>query len=123
MGKPLEVLIIFFDDFYDVGLGCASTIALALILPGLSNKVRSPRVGSCWVHLYAKSLYKSRAGRHFYGTENVIWAGFGQIGNTEKKSDWLSAAFEGGFSSFQGQNIFFFETTLASPLKRCIKCL
>ena len=42
MGKPLEVLIIFFDDFYDVGLGCASTIALALILPGLSNKVRSP---------------------------------------------------------------------------------
>ena len=46
MGKPLEVLIIFFDDFYDVGLGCASTIALALILPGLSNKVRSPRVWS-----------------------------------------------------------------------------
>jgi hypothetical protein len=30
----------------------------------------------------AKSLYKSRAGRHFYGTENEIWAGFG---NTEKK--------------------------------------
>ena len=23
--------------------------------------------------------------RHFYGTENVIWAGFGPIGNTEKK--------------------------------------
>ena len=43
MGKPLEVLIIFFDDFYDVGLGCASTIALALILPGLSNKVKSPQ--------------------------------------------------------------------------------
>ena len=32
-----------------------------------------------------KSLYRSRAGRHFYGAENVIWAGFGQIGNTEKK--------------------------------------
>ena len=51
MGKPLEVLIIFFDDFYDVGLGCASTIAMALILPGLYNKVKSPpqwkqRVGS-----------------------------------------------------------------------------
>ena len=23
-----------------------------------------------------KSLYRSRAGRHFYGTENEIWAGF-----------------------------------------------
>ena len=34
----------------------------------------------------SKSLYRSRAGRHFYGTENVIWAGFGPIGNTEKKS-------------------------------------
>ena len=33
----------------------------------------------------SKSLYKSRAGRHFYGTENVIWAGYGPIGNTEKK--------------------------------------
>ena len=33
----------------------------------------------------SKSLYRSHAGRHFYGTENVIWAGFGLIGNTEKK--------------------------------------
>ena len=32
----------------------------------------------------AKSLYRSRVGRHFYGTENVIWAGFWPIGNTEK---------------------------------------
>ena len=32
-----------------------------------------------------KSLYRSRAGRHFYGTENEIWAGFGPVGNTEKK--------------------------------------
>ena len=35
-----------------------------------------------------KSLYRSRAGRHFYRTENVIWAGFGPIGNTEKKKVW-----------------------------------
>ena len=32
-----------------------------------------------------KSLYRSRAGRHFYGTENVIWADFWPVGNTEKK--------------------------------------
>ena len=31
-----------------------------------------------------KSLYRSRAGRHFYGTENEIWAGFGPVGITEK---------------------------------------
>ena len=33
----------------------------------------------------AKSLYRSRAGRHFFETENMIWAGFEPIGNTEKK--------------------------------------
>ena len=32
-----------------------------------------------------KSLYRHRSGRHFYGTENVIWAGFGPVGNTEKE--------------------------------------
>jgi hypothetical protein len=32
-----------------------------------------------------KSLYRSRSGRHFYGTENVICDGFGLIGNNEKK--------------------------------------
>ena len=30
------------------------------------------------------SLYRSRVGRHFYGTENKIWAGFVPVGNTEK---------------------------------------
>jgi hypothetical protein len=33
-----------------------------------------------------QSLYRSRAGRHFYGAENEICAGFGLIGNTEKKN-------------------------------------
>ena len=33
----------------------------------------------------SKSLYRSRAGRHFYGTENEIWAGFGPVSNTEQK--------------------------------------
>ena len=31
-----------------------------------------------------KSLYRSCAGRHFYETENEIWAAFGPVGNTEK---------------------------------------
>ena len=35
--------------------------------------------------LQAKSLYRSCAGRHFYGTENVIWPSFGPVGNSEKK--------------------------------------
>ena len=34
--------------------------------------------------LLPKSLYRSRTGRHFYGTENEIWAGFGPVGNNVK---------------------------------------
>ena len=33
----------------------------------------------------AKSLYRSRTRRHLYGTANGIRAGFGPVGNTEKK--------------------------------------
>ena len=33
-----------------------------------------------------KSLFRSRAGSHFYGTEYEIWADFGPVGNTEKKN-------------------------------------
>ena len=55
----------------------------------------------------SKSLYRSRARRHFYGTENEIWASFGPVGNTEKKiwADYeqLLRAF---ISWFRGQ--FFF---------------
>ena len=45
-----------------------------------------PLVGNI-IHIstQAKSLYRSRAERHFYGTENMIWAGLWPIGNTEKK--------------------------------------
>ena len=53
-----------------------------------------------------------RAGRRFYGTENEIWAGFGPVGNTEKK---IGADYEQVlrvfFSCFQGQknNLIFFK--------------
>ena len=36
------------------------------------------------LRLEAKSLYRSPAGRHFYETKSVIWAGSGPVGNTEK---------------------------------------
>ena len=53
-----------------------------------------------------KSLYRSRAGRLFYGTENKIWAGFGLVGNTEKQ---IGADHEqllrSVFSCLQGQKI------------------
>jgi hypothetical protein len=39
-----------------------------------------------WLRLWAKSLYRSCAGSHFYGIEYGIWAGLGPIGNTEKKN-------------------------------------
>ena len=34
-------------------------------------------------------IYISCAGGHFYGTENDIWAGFGQAGNTENEIEGL----------------------------------
>ena len=58
--------------------------------------------------ILAKSLHRSCTWRHFYGTENEIWIGFGPVVNTEKKiGGWLWATFEGVFSCFQGQKIFF----------------
>ena len=44
-----------------------------------------------------KSLYRSRARRHFYGTENEIWAGFGPVCNTEKKWGRIMSNFRGWF--------------------------
>ena len=41
----------------------------------------------------------------FMERENVFWAGFGPIGNTEKKSTWANyeQLFRAVFSCFQGQ--------------------
>ena len=36
-------------------------------------------------HVRPKSLYRSRAGSHFFGIEYEIWADFGLVVNTEKK--------------------------------------
>ena len=56
-----------------------------------------------------KSLYESCAGRHFYGTENEIWAGFGPVGSTEKEWRTLMSNFEGGFFHvFRGKKIISF---------------
>jgi hypothetical protein len=33
----------------------------------------------------SKVIYRSLAGRDFFGTENEIWASFEPVGNTEKK--------------------------------------
>ena len=50
----------------------------------------------------------------------MIWAGFGPIGNTEKKSlGWLWATFEDGFFMFSAA-IFFLVNVVASALKNCI---
>ncbi len=57
------------------------------------------------MYLNTKPLDRSRAGRHFYGTENVFWAGFGPVGNTGKKSAWADyeQLLRAVFSCFQGQ--------------------
>ena len=37
------------------------------------------------VAVVAQSLYRSGAGRYYYGRENVILIGFRAVGNTEKQ--------------------------------------
>ena len=58
--------------------------------------------------MQTKSLYISRMVSNFYGTEIMIWTGFGPAGNTEKK---IGADYErllrSVFSCFQGQNVFY----------------
>ena len=73
--------------------------------------------------MYTKSLYRSRAGSHFCGTEYEIWADFGPVGNTEKKiwADYeqLLRPF---FSCFRGQKkmLKFLKNIVASALTSCI---
>ena len=74
--------------------------------------------------IQAKSLYISHAMSNFHGTEIEIWAGFGPVGNTEKKiwadyDQFLRAV----FSCIQGQkkSLNFFKNIVASALKSCIK--
>ena len=65
-----------------------------------------------------KSIYRSRAGSHLYGTEYEIWADFGPVGNIEKKGRLL-ATFEDSFFKFS-LAIFFYIYSVASALKSCI---
>ena len=65
----------------------------------------------------------ARAGRHFYGTENEIWAGFGPVGNTEKKMPDYEHFLRSGFFMFLGANFFsnLFKNIIAYALKSSIK--
>jgi hypothetical protein len=62
-----------------------------------------------------KSLYRSLTGRHLYGTENMILAGFGPDGNTEKENWGPIMILMTVFSTFQGQkkNLFFYLSILS----------
>ena len=61
---------------------------------------------------------------NFYGTGIEIWAGFGPVGNTEKKvwADYeqLLRTFFFMFSGAKNVFNFFFENVVASALKSCI---
>ena len=74
--------------------------------------------------LLPKSLYISPAVTNFYGTEIEIFAGFGPVGNTEKK---IWADYEQLLRAvspcFHGQNkiLIFLLNIVASALKSCTK--
>ena len=57
---------------------------------------------------HPKSLYISYPVSYLYEREIEIWAGFGPVGNTEKKWEGrLWATFEGGLFMFLGAKYFF----------------
>ena len=69
------------------------------------SSIFESKVGhSAYIHIQIHYIYRSRARRHFYGSDNEIWADFGPVGNTEKK---IGADYEhllrAVFSCFQGQ--------------------
>ena len=72
--------------------------------------------------LPTRSLYRSRAGSYFYGTEYEIWADFGPVGNTEKKKFWNNYEQLLGpvFSCFHWQKKWqnFLKNIVASKLKK-----
>ena len=70
----------------------------------------------------AKVTLEKSCGGRFLWKIFEIWAGFGQIGNTEKKFGRLWLTFESVFSCFLRQKkvLFFFLNIVASVLKSCI---
>ena len=56
-----------------------------IFIDGKSNPFLSRPIRDLDLECWNQSLYRSRAGSHFYGTEYEIWADFGPVGNTEKK--------------------------------------
>ena len=67
--------------------------------------------------LLPKSICISRAVSNFYGTEIEIWAGFGPVGNTEKKN-WANyeQLLSADLTCFHGQKeIEIFQKILQRP--------
>ena len=69
-----------------------------------------------------KVIIDNPRGRRFLGKISDIWAGFGPVGNTEKKN-WADdeQLLRAVFPCFQGQKKFCFENNVVSALKCCIK--
>ena len=84
-----------FESFGEEGRNCSAIMPISLPVNHLQQ--------GGW----AKSLYICRAGRHSYGTENVMWAGW----QSWKKMDQLWANFESCFCVFSWtkKNLFLFK--------------
>ena len=59
----------------------------------------------CLNQFHPKSLYRTRTGRHFYGTENEILADFSRLAINKKKNIWADFIFSGAFFSNFSRNL------------------
>ena len=80
--QPMHQLFekVNFLDSSRVGLNLHKSKQGLLELLCKETKVQKPARPT----IRPKSLYRSCAGRHFYGTANEIWVGFGLVSNPEK---------------------------------------
>ena len=70
----------------------------------------------------AKVIVHESPSDNFYETEIEILAGFGSVGNTEKKVEPIMSNFWGRLCHvFMGKKIFFSGNIVVSALKSCIK--
>ena len=93
-----------------------------LFLISLWCSVQQNRKCTWQYYIKSNSLYRNRAGTHFYGTENEIWAGFVPVLKKKWGADY-DQILRGVFFIFSGAKKSFniFLNIVASSLKSCIR--
>ena len=81
------------------------TVLPCTVYSGMTICAGSEETDSCEVRFFSYNESKGKVVIHFYGTEIVIWAGFGPVGCSENKIGPIMSNFGG---CFHWRYFFFF---------------